>query len=76
MADIVTFYNIGKQKLPRLALKLREIHIKLPPFSPMRVCLAAQTFSHTMSSAILALAANNQLHSIIKQHILLSSSSC
>lgn len=59
--DIVAFYNLDKDKVPRLAPKLKEIHIKLPPFSPMRVCLAAQTFSHTVSSAILTLVSNNQL---------------
>jgi len=35
--DIVAFYNFDKDKVPRLAPKLKEIHIKLPPFSPMRV---------------------------------------
>jgi len=59
--DIVSFYNLDKDKVPRLAPKLKEIHIKLPPFSPMRVCLAAQTFSHTVSSAILTFVSNNQL---------------
>lgn len=39
------------------------MHIQLPPFSPMRVCLAAQIFSHIVSSAILTLVANNQINS-------------
>lgn len=39
--------------IPRLAPKLSEKHIKLPPFSPMRVCLAAQVLSNSVSKEIL-----------------------
>lgn len=44
-----------------LAPKLTEQHIKLPPFSPMRVCLALQTLSHSVSSEIMTLVALNKL---------------
>jgi len=62
-SDIIQFYNIDKNKVPRLAPKLKDQHIQLPPFSPMRVCLATQTFSHTVSSALFTLIANNLMNS-------------
>lgn len=62
-SDIIQFYNIDKNKVPRLAPKLKDQHIQLPPFSPMRVCLATQTFSHTVSSAMFTLIANNLMNS-------------
>ncbi|KAF0711482.1 Transposable element P transposase, partial [Aphis craccivora] len=61
--DLVTFYNLDKNKTLRLAPKLKNIHMELPPFSPMRVCLATQTLSHTVSSGILTLVALNKLRS-------------
>ncbi|KAE9521770.1 hypothetical protein AGLY_017821 [Aphis glycines] len=62
-SDIIQFYNIDKKKVPRLAPKLKDQHIQLPPFSPMRVCLATQTFSHTVSSAMFTLISNNLMNS-------------
>jgi len=61
--DLVTFYNLDKNKTLRLAPKLKNIHMDLPPFSPMRVCLATQTLSHTVSSGILTLVALNKMRS-------------
>jgi len=48
-------YNLDKDKKPRLAPKLNKINLELPPFSLMRVCLATQTLSHTVSSGIMTL---------------------
>jgi len=62
-SDIIQLYYIDKNKTPRLASKLKEQHIQLPSFSPMRVCLATQTFSHTVSSAMFTLIANNLMNS-------------
>ncbi|KAF0757380.1 Transposable element P transposase [Aphis craccivora] len=45
------FYNTDIKIKPRLA--------KLPPFSLMRVCLAAQTFSNSVSAGILTLVSLN-----------------
>jgi len=60
--DIEDFYNIDSKIKPRLASKLKKIHIELPPFSPMRVCLAAQTFSNSDSAGILTLISFNHLN--------------
>ncbi|KAJ4445047.1 hypothetical protein ANN_06846 [Periplaneta americana] len=45
-------YNKDKDMNPRLCPNLRQKHIELPSFSPMRVCLAAQVLSHSVSKAI------------------------
>ena len=37
---------------PRLAPKLSKLCMELPPFSPMRVCLAAHVLSHSVSCGI------------------------
>lgn len=47
--------------IPRLDPKLSEKHIKLPPFSPMRVCLAAQVLSNSVSKGILTHVALNDM---------------
>jgi len=60
---LITFYNLDKNKTLRLAPKLKNIHMDLPPFSPMRVCLATQTLSHTVSFGILTLVALNKMRS-------------
>lgn len=57
--DVVDFYNIDKNLPHRLAPKLSSKHMDLPPFSPMRVCLAAETMSHTVASGILTLISLN-----------------
>lgn len=59
--DIVQFYNLDKNKSPRLAPKIKDTHIQLPPFSPMRVCLASQILSHSVSSGMMTLIAHNLL---------------
>jgi len=60
---LVTFYNIDRDKKPRLAPKLNQIHMELPPFSPMSICLATQTLSHTVSSGIIILVGLNKMSS-------------
>jgi len=62
-SDIIQFYNINKNKVPRLASKHKDQHVQLTSFSPMRVCLATQTFNHTVSSAMFTLIANNLMNS-------------
>lgn len=52
-SDLVDFYNLDKIKKPRLAVRLNKIHINLPPFSSMRVCLTTQTLRHSVSSGII-----------------------
>lgn len=47
--------------LPRLAPKLNQKCITLPPFSPMRVCLATRVFSHSVSCEILLHVSFNSL---------------
>lgn len=66
--DIINFYNKDKIKTIRLVPKLKKQHLKLPPFSPTRVCLAVQKLSHTVSSGMLTLVALNDWK--LKQHIL------
>uniref|UniRef100_A0A2S2P4P3 Transposable element P transposase n=1 Tax=Schizaphis graminum TaxID=13262 RepID=A0A2S2P4P3_SCHGA len=51
--DIVQTYNIDKKnKKSRALLKITDAHIRPNSFQKMRVKLAAQVFSHTMSSTI------------------------
>jgi len=52
---------LDKNKSPRLAPKIKDTHIQLPPFSPMRVCLASQILSHSVSSGMMTLIAHNLL---------------
>lgn len=60
---IEEFFEKDRQMKPRLAPKLKEKHISLPPFSPMRVCLAAQVMSHSVSRGILTHVALNSMTS-------------
>lgn len=53
---IEAFYNFDKDMKIRMAPKLTERHISLPPFTSMRVSLAAQVLSHTVAAGINALA--------------------
>ncbi|KAF0716822.1 Uncharacterized protein FWK35_00028306, partial [Aphis craccivora] len=53
--------QIDRDKKPRLAPKLNSIHFKLPPFSPMCVCLATQALSHTVRSGIMTLVGLNKM---------------
>lgn len=50
--DIVNLYTIDSAANPRLAPRLTEKHIKLPPFSPMNVSLATRTLSQSVASAL------------------------
>ncbi|XP_022161765.1 uncharacterized protein LOC111027676 [Myzus persicae] len=62
-SDLADFYNLDKNKKPRLAPRLNKIHMDLPPFSPMRVCLATQTLSHSVSSGMMTLISLNEMKS-------------
>ena len=46
------FFDIDQSKPVRLAPKLTKQHIDLPPFSPLRVRLATQVLSHSVSAGI------------------------
>lgn len=46
---------MDKSNKIRLAPKLTDAHIDLPPFTPMRVNLAAQVLSHTVAAGIFSL---------------------
>jgi len=50
--DIVDFFEADSRQLVKLAPKLSLRHINLPPFANMRVCLAAQVFSHSVFAGI------------------------
>ena len=52
---IVDFYNIDKSMSIRMAPNLTDRHINLPPFTAMRVNLAAQVLSHSVAASINAL---------------------
>ena len=58
---IVDFYNRDKTMHIRMAPKPTDKHITLPPFSVMRVNLAAQTLSHSVAAGINTLCALNYL---------------
>ena len=49
---VTDFYNRDSQLQIRMAPKLTKKHIELPPFSAMRVCLAAEALSHTVAAGI------------------------
>ena len=49
---VVEFYNRDKLMSIRMAPKLTDKHINLPPFSAMRVNLAAQILSHSVAAGI------------------------
>nr|XP_029729826.1 uncharacterized protein LOC115267125 [Aedes albopictus] len=50
--DIEKLYEVDSLANPRLAPRLTDRHIKLPPFSPMNVSLAARTLSQSVASAL------------------------
>ena len=52
---IVDFYDLDSSKPIRLAPRLTKTHIDLPPFSPLRVYLAAQVLSHSVASGMTAM---------------------
>ena len=58
---IVDFYNRDKAMSIRMAPKLTDRHIILPPFSAMCVNLAAQILSHSVAAGINTLCALNYL---------------
>ncbi|KAG5274203.1 hypothetical protein AALO_G00133450 [Alosa alosa] len=51
-SHLETFYENDKKNTVRLAPKLTEKHIILPPFMNMRVRLATQVFSHTVAAGM------------------------
>jgi len=55
-AHIQKFYDLDKRNQIRVAPKLTDKHIDLPPFAPLRVKFAAQVLSHSVASGISLLA--------------------
>lgn len=53
---IEEFYRKDKENSIRLAPKLTDKHVELPPFSAMKVNLAAQILSHSVAAGINTLA--------------------
>ena len=49
---VTQFYCFDKSNTIRMAPKLHDKHIDLPPFSAMRVNLAAQVLSHSVAAGI------------------------
>ena len=49
---IVDFYNFEKTEQIRMAPKLKEKHIDLPPFSIMDINLTAQVLSYSVAAGI------------------------
>ena len=49
---VVDFYYLDKSHEIRMAPKLTNKHIDLPPFMSMRVNLAAQVLSHSVAAGI------------------------
>ncbi len=58
---IEEFYNFDRQAAVRMAPKLTEKHVNLPPFTSMRVNLAAQVLSNTVAAGIDTLVGWEQL---------------
>ena len=50
------FYDKDSAKAVRLAPRLTRKHIELPPFAPLRVCLATQVLSHSVAAGMAAMA--------------------
>jgi hypothetical protein len=50
--NIVDFYERDSKQVLKLAPKLTEKHLNLPPFAAMRVRLAAQIFSHSVAAGM------------------------
>ena len=57
---IVDFYNIDCKNSVRMAPKLTNRHINLPPFANLRVKYATQVLSHSVSAGIAYIAAINR----------------
>ena len=49
---VTEFYYFDKANAIRMAPKLQDKHINLPPFASMRVNLAAQILSHSVAAGI------------------------
>ena len=58
---VLDFYNKDKDMSIRMAPKLTQKHVALPPFTAMRVNIAAQTLSHSVAAGIQTLCALNYL---------------
>lgn len=54
-SHIVQFYENDSRKAIRLAPRLKKTHIELPPFAPLRVCLATQVLSHSVAAGMSAM---------------------
>lgn len=51
-ADVQMLYELESQSSIRFCPKIKAVHINPPPFTKMRVCLAAQVLSHSCAAAI------------------------
>ena len=58
---VTDFYHLDKSMSVKMAPKLKDKHINLPPFSSMRVHLAAQVLSHSVAAGINTMAAFGKL---------------
>lgn len=65
--DIEQLYTIDSVSNLRLAPRLTEKHIKLPPFSPMNVSMAARTLSQSVASALRYYSDSKELPERVKQ---------
>ena len=57
-AHVKDFYYLDKRNQIRVAPKLTDKHIELPPFAALRVKYAAQVLSHSVASGLALLAAS------------------
>ena len=53
---VCEFYDVDSSKTSRMAPKLTRRHLDLPPFSTLRVKLAAQVLSHSVVTGIKVIA--------------------
>lgn len=50
--DIEKMFELDSKSTPRLAPRVTEKHIRLPPFSSMNVAMAAQVLSGSVAAAV------------------------
>lgn len=67
--DIEKLYEVDSVANPRLAPRLTEKHIKLPPFSPMNVSLATRTLSQSVASSLLYYSESGELEERARQSV-------
>lgn len=64
---VEAFFRFDRKNCVRMAPKLTEVHLTLPPFSKMSVKLAAQVLSHSVAAGISTLVQLGVLPSDAKQ---------